>query len=158
MDAAIFFPLDVPQALASELHAPHVGLLRGLGLRVGVTLIAGGGYHGKSTLLSALANGVYDHIPGDGRDRCVSVANAVSIRAEDGRSVRGVDLRPFINALPLGRRTDWFETADASGSTSQAAAIVEALEVGATVAADRRRYRGDEFHDPRRAHASSGAR
>ncbi len=131
MDAAV--PLDVPQALASELHAPHVGLLRGLGLRAGVTLIAGGGYHGKSTLLSALANGVYDHIPGDGRDRCVSVANAVSIRAEDGRSVRGVDLRPFINALPLGRRTDWFETADASGSTSQAAAIVEALEVGATV-------------------------
>lgn len=130
MDAAI--PLDVPHALASELHAPHAGLLRGLGLRAGVTLIAGGGYHGKSTLLSALANGVYDHIPGDGRDRCVSVASAVSIRAEDGRSVQGVDLRPFINTLPLGRRTDWFETADASGSTSQAAAIVEALEAGAT--------------------------
>jgi len=130
MDAAI--PLDVPQALAYELRAPHAGRLRGLGLRAGVTLIAGGGYHGKSTLLSALANGVYDHIPGDGRDRCVSVASAVSIRAEDGRSVRGVDLRPFINALPLGRRTDWFETADASGSTSQAAAIVEALEAGAT--------------------------
>ncbi len=129
MVAAI--PLDVPQALAYELHAPHAGLLRGLGLRAGVTLIAGGGYHGKSTLLSALANGVYDHIPGDGRDRCVSVASAVSIRAEDGRSVRGVDLRPFINALPLGRRTDWFDTADASGSTSQAAAIVEALEAGA---------------------------
>ena len=131
MDAAI--PLDVPHALAYELRAPHAGRLRGLGLRAGVTLIAGGGYHGKSTLLSALANGVYDHIPGDGRDRCVSVTSAVSIRAEDGRSVRGVDLRPFINALPLGRRTDWFETADASGSTSQAAAIVEALEAGATV-------------------------
>ena len=130
MEAAI--PLDVPQALASELYAPHAGRLRGLGLRAGVTLIAGGGYHGKSTLLSALANGVYDHIPGDGRERCVSVASAVSIRAEDGRSVRGVDLRPFINALPLGRRTDWFETADASGSTSQAAAIVEALEAGAS--------------------------
>ncbi len=130
LEAAI--PLKVPQALAYELHAPHAGRLRGLGLRAGVTLIAGGGYHGKSTLLSVLANGVYDHIPGDGRDRCVSVAGAVSIRAEDGRSVRGVDLRPFINALPLGRRTDWFDTADASGSTSQAAAIVEALEAGAS--------------------------
>ena len=130
MDAAI--PLDVPQALAYELHAPHAGLLRGLGLRAGVTLIVGGGYHGKSTLLSALANGVYDSIPGDGRDQCVSVASAVSIRAEDGRSVRGADLRPFINSLPLGRRTDWFDTDDASGSTSQAAAIVEALEAGAT--------------------------
>ena len=130
LDTAL--PLDVPQALAYELRAPHAGRLRGLGLRAGVTLIVGGGYHGKSTLLSALANGVYDHIPGDGRDQCVSVASAVSIRAEDGRSVRGVDLRPFINALPLGRRTDWFDTDDASGSTSQAAAIVEALEVGTT--------------------------
>lgn len=130
MDEAI--PLDVPEALACELEAPHAGQLRGLGIRAGVTLIAGGGYHGKSTLLAALANGVYDHIPGDGREYCVTVDSAVSIRAEDGRSVRGVDLRPFINALPLGRRTDWFDTDDASGSTSQAAAIVEALEVGAT--------------------------
>ena len=125
-------PLAVSDALAVELQAPHAGRLRGLGIGAGVILIAGGGYHGKSTLLSALANGVYDHIPGDGRDRCVTVESAVSIRAEDGRSVRGVDLRPFINALPLGRRTDWFDTDDASGSTSQAAAIVEALEVGAT--------------------------
>ena len=130
LDGAI--PLEVPPALACELEAPHAGLLRGLGVRAGVTLIAGGGYHGKSTLLAALAQGVYDHIPGDGRERCVSVPGAVSIRAEDGRAVRGVDLRPFITALPLGRRTDRFDTDDASGSTSQAAAIVEALEVGAT--------------------------
>ena len=126
-------PLQVPPALACELQAPHAGRLRGLGVRAGVTLIAGGGYHGKSTLLAALAYGVYDHIPGDGRERCVTVPGAVSIRAEDGRSVRGVDLRPFITALPLGRRTDRFDTADASGSTSQAAAIVEALEAGASV-------------------------
>ena len=130
LDGAI--PLEVPPALACDLQAPHAGLLRGLGVRAGVTLIAGGGYHGKSTLLAALAHGVYDHIPGDGRERCVTVPGAVSIRAEDGRSVRGVDLRPFITALPLGRRTDHFDTDDASGSTSQAAAIVEALEVGAT--------------------------
>lgn len=129
MDKAV--PLEVPDALACELEAPHAGILRGLGICAGVMLIVGGGHHGKSTLLAALANGVYDHIPGDGRDRCVTVASAVSIRAEDGRSVRGADLRPFINALPLGRRTDWYDTDDASGSTSQAAAIVEALEVGA---------------------------
>ncbi len=130
LDGAI--PLQVPPALACELQAPHAGWLRGLGVRAGVTLVAGGGYHGKSTLLAALAHGVYDHIPGDGREQCVSVPGAVSIRAEDGRSVRGVDLRPFITALPLGRRTDRFDTADASGSTSQAAAIVEALEAGAS--------------------------
>ncbi len=124
-------PLEVPDTLACELDAPHAGRLRGLGIRRGVTLIAGGGYHGKSTLLQALALGVYDHAPGDGRERCVTDPNAASIRAEDGRSVCGADLRPFIDRLPLGRATDRFDTDDASGSTSQAAAIVEALELGA---------------------------
>ncbi|MBW2282943.1 MAG: ABC-ATPase domain-containing protein, partial [Deltaproteobacteria bacterium] len=124
-------PLEVPDALAVELDAPHSGRLRGLGIPQGVTLIVGGGYHGKSTLLSALALGVYDHVPGDGRERCVTMQQAVSLRAEDGRSVRGVDLRPFISGLPMGRRTDRFDTDDASGSTSQAAATIEALEAGA---------------------------
>ncbi|MFN8543696.1 MAG: ABC-ATPase domain-containing protein [Candidatus Binatia bacterium] len=125
-------PLAVPDALACTLDAPHAGRLRGLGIAAGVTVIVGGGYHGKSTLLDALARGVYDHVPGDGRERCVTVGGAVSVRAEDGRPVRGVDLRPFIGNLPLGRSTECFETDDASGSTSQAANIVEALEAGAT--------------------------
>jgi len=124
-------PLEVPGSLACELTAPHAGALRGLGIPRGVTLIVGGGYHGKSTLLAAIARCVYDHIPGDGRDRCVTMHEAVTVRSEDGRAVRGVDLRPFISNLPLGRRTDHFDTDDASGSTSQAAAIIEALEVGA---------------------------
>ena len=125
-------PLQAPAALAVELPAPHAGTLRGLGIRVGVTLIVGGGYHGKSTLLQALAHGVYDHLPGDGRERCASAEGLVSVRAEDGRAVRGVCLTPFIGALPLGRDTACFDSDDASGSTSQAAAIVEALEAGAT--------------------------
>lgn len=124
-------PLHVPDGLACELEAPHAGRVRGLGVRSGVTLIAGGGYHGKSTLLDAIARSVYDHVPGDGREACVTRADAVCIRAEDGRSVRGVDLRPFIRNLPLDRSTERFDTDDASGSTSQAAAIVEALEAGA---------------------------
>ncbi len=124
-------PLEVPDALAVDLEAPHAGRLCGLGVPRGVTLIVGGGYHGKSTLLAALALGVYDHVPGDGRERCVTLPDAVTVRAEDGRAVRGADLRPFIGDLPLGRRTDHFDTDDASGSTSQAAAIVEALEAGA---------------------------
>lgn len=124
-------PLSVPDALAVELEAPHRGKIRGLAIRGGVTLIVGGGYHGKSTLLDAIARSVYDHRPGDGRDLCVTRMDATCIRAEDGRSVRGVDLRPFIQNLPLGRSTERFDTDDASGSTSQAAAIVEALEAGA---------------------------
>jgi predicted ABC-class ATPase len=123
--------LDVPDGLAVRLDAPHAGPVRGLAVPRGVTLVVGGGYHGKSTVLSALARGVYDHVPGDGRERCVTCPGAVTIRAEDGRSVRAVDLRPFISHLPLGRDTARFDTDDASGSTSQAAAIVEAIEAGA---------------------------
>jgi predicted ABC-class ATPase len=124
--------LEVPEGLAAEVDLPHLGRVRGLAIPRGVTLIVGGGYHGKSTLLDALARSVYDHVPGDGREGCATDPGAVCIRAEDGRSVEGVDLRGFIDHLPLGRSTENFRSEDASGSTSQAAAIVEALEVGAT--------------------------
>jgi len=96
-------------------------------------LIVGGGYHGKSTLLNALQRGVYPHVSGDGREYVVTDPGAVKIRAEDGRSVRDVDISPFISGLPGGRRTDRFSTDDASGSTSQAANIVEAVEAGTSV-------------------------
>jgi predicted ABC-class ATPase len=96
----------------------------------GVTLIVGGGHHGKSTLLKAIERGVYNHIPGDGREFVVTVSDAVKIRAEDGRSVSGVDISPFINNLPYGVETRNFSTGNASGSISQAANIIEAMEVG----------------------------
>jgi predicted ABC-class ATPase len=106
--------------------------LHGLGVRKGITLIVGGGYHGKSTLLRALERGVYPHVPGDGREEVVSAPDLVKIRAEDGRRVEQVDIGSFIRNLPGGRDTEAFESDDASGSTSQAANIVEALEAGAT--------------------------
>jgi len=126
-------PLQSPDALAITLDAPHAGPLRGVGIPAGVTLIVGGGYHGKSTVLDAVARGVYDHVLGDGRHQSVTVFDAMSVRSEDGRAICGVDLRPFIDGLPLGRDTQTFETQDASGSTSQAAAIIEAIEMGAKV-------------------------
>ena len=125
-------PLQVPDALAVNLKTPHAGELRGLGIQAGVTLIVGGGYHGKSTLLQTLALGIYDHCPGDGREQCVSSNELVAVRAENGRAVRGVCLTPFIRNLPLERETHSFDTDDASGSTSQAAAVIEALELGAS--------------------------
>lgn len=103
----------------------------GMGIKKGITLICGGGFHGKSTLLSAIEEGVYNHIPGDGREYVSTNPNAMSIRAEDGRSVVGVDISPFIDNLPFGKKTDSFTSPDASGSTSQAANIVEALAAGA---------------------------
>lgn len=121
-----------PTELEVELDAPNRGSLRGLGVPRGITLIVGGGYHGKSTLLRAIENGIYDHIEGDGREMAVTDTGAVKIRAEDGRSVAGVDISNFISDLPRGEDTVHFSTSNASGSTSQAAAIAEALEVGAT--------------------------
>jgi predicted ABC-class ATPase len=127
-------PFETPDALRVELelpNAPH--RLVGMGLPRGVTLVVGGGYHGKSTLLRALQRGVYPHVPGDGREGVVTDPHAVKVRAEDGRRVARVDISPFIGDLPGGAPTDAFESDDASGSTSQAASIMEAVEAGARV-------------------------
>jgi predicted ABC-class ATPase len=126
-------PFQSPDSLRVEFDRPNGGKISGMGIPTGVTLIVGGGYHGKSTLLRAIALGVYNHIPGDGREAVITDSAAVKIRAEDGRSIAGVDISPFINHLPQGRSTTHFSTENASGSTSQAANIIEALEVGATV-------------------------
>jgi predicted ABC-class ATPase len=119
--------------LANPIEGPDGSrdAISGMGIRRGVTLIVGGGYHGKSTLLRALERGVYPHIPGDGREWVVSAPDLVKIRAEDGRRVEQVDISAFINDLPQGRSTCAFSSDDASGSTSQAANIVEAIEAGA---------------------------
>ena len=124
-------PLQSPDSLRITLAAPNAGEIEGLGVPRGITLVVGGGFHGKSTLLGALETGVYDHVPGDGREQVVTDPGAVKIRAEDGRAVSGVDLSPFINHLPFGKPTEAFYTDLASGSTSQAAALQEALEAGA---------------------------
>jgi len=123
-------PFRSPETMAVTLELPYRGLLRGMGIRRGITLIAGGGYHGKSTLLKALERGVYNHIAGDGREYVITDATAVKIRAEDGRKITDTDISLFINHLPSGRDTVRFSTLDASGSTSQAANIAEALEAG----------------------------
>ncbi len=123
-------PWISPPELAVEVDFPNAGRVRGMGIPEGVTLIVGGGYHGKSTLLRALERGVYPHIPGDGRERVVTRADAWKLRAEDGRRVVGVDISAFINGLPGGADTRSFSTDTASGSTSMAANLVEALEAG----------------------------
>ncbi len=122
-----------PAGMQVQVTLPNSGTIQGLGVPEGVTLIVGGGYHGKSTLLNALELGVYNHVPGDGRELVVSHPAAVKIRAYDGRSIAGTDISPFINNLPFGKDTQFFTTQNASGSTSQAASISEMVEVGAKV-------------------------
>ena len=126
-------PFEGPEELRVSVELPNRGEIVGMGIPEGVTLVAGGGFHGKSTLLSALSWGVYDHAAGDGREYVVARPDAVKIRAEDGRSVAGVDISAMIGELPGGRSTQNFSTPNASGSTSQAANIAEALEVGTSL-------------------------
>ncbi len=119
-----------PESMQVVMELPHAGTVKGMGIPRGVTLIVGGGYHGKSTLLKALERGVYNHIAGDGREYVITDDTAVKIRAEDGRSIRHTDISMFINGLPNGKDTRAFQTEDASGSTSQAANVIEAMEAG----------------------------
>lgn len=123
-------PFHSPETMAVTFQLPHKGNLRGMGIRKGITLIVGGGYHGKSTLLKALERGVYDHIAGDGREYVITDETALKLRAEDGRKITNTDISLFINHLPNGKDTRRFCTLDASGSTSQAANIVEGIESG----------------------------
>ena len=123
-------PFTSPDSMRTELTLPHKGKITGMGIPVGITLIVGGGYHGKSTLLNALESGVYNHIAGDGREYVIADDTAVKLRSEDGRFVKDVDISMFINDLPNKKDTRCFSTPDASGSTSQAAAIVESMEAG----------------------------
>jgi predicted ABC-class ATPase len=126
-------PFRYPRELEAEFELPNRGRVRGMGIPEGVTLIVGGGFHGKSTLLNAIERGVYNHIPDDGREMVVTHPGAVKIRAEDGRNIEKVNISPFINNLPLAKDTVKFSTENASGSTSQAANIMEFLEMGAKV-------------------------
>lgn len=122
-----------PPELAVTLDLPHRGQITGMGIPTGITLIVGGGYHGKSTLLEALELGVYNHITGDGREYVITEDTAMKIRAEDGRSIRRTDISQWISNLPNGKDTTAFSTEDASGSTSQAANVVESMEAGASL-------------------------
>ncbi len=122
-----------PDSLAVTLQLPHRGKVRGMGIRKGITVITGGGFHGKSTLLKALERGVYNHIAGDGRELVITQQSAFKLRAEEGRCIHDTDISMFINHLPMKTDTTAFSTENASGSTSQAANTVEALAAGSTL-------------------------
>ena len=123
-------PFVSPKSMEQSFILPHHGEIHGMAVPAGITLIVGGGYHGKSTLLSALQMGVYAHIAGDGREFVLADETAVKLRAEEGRSIRNTDISLFINDLPNGKDTKNFSTPDASGSTSQAAGVLEGIEAG----------------------------
>lgn len=126
-------PFYAPRTMEVTMKLPHAGTISGMGISKGINLIVGGGYHGKSTLLKALEAGVYNHTAGDGREYVITDDSAMKIRAEDGRSIKNVNISMFIRDLPNGKDTTAFDTEDASGSTSQAANVIESMEAGAKV-------------------------
>ncbi|WKY59460.1 ABC-ATPase domain-containing protein [Vibrio sp. SNU_ST1] len=123
-------PFLAPESLSVTLNTPNQGDVTGLGIPKGITLIVGGGFHGKSTLLNAVERSIYNHIPGDGREGIVTATDTMKIRAEDGRCVHNLNLSNYINHLPMQKDTSNFSTQDASGSTSQAAWLQESIEAG----------------------------
>lgn len=131
MEGAV--PFRSPDSLKVTLELPNRGPVRGMGIPKGITLFVGGGYHGKSTVLQALQNAVYNHIAGDGRELVIADESAWKLRSEDGRSISGVDISPFIRQLPGRKDTSHFSTEDASGSTSQAANLMESIESGSSL-------------------------
>ena len=133
MNKESVIPFRSPESLEVEIKLPHAGLVTGMGIPKGVTLIVGGGYHGKSTLLNVIESGIYNHIPNDGREQCVSLPQTVKVRSYSGRYIVKTDISPFIRDLPFQKDTTAFSTENASGSTSQAASIIEAIEVGSTL-------------------------
>jgi predicted ABC-class ATPase len=118
-------PFHTPLSLATTYKLPNNGPITGMAIPAGITTIVGGGFHGKSTLLQAISLGVWNHIPGDGREFVVTNPSAVGVRSEDGRSVSSVDISAFIGNLPGGTTTERWSSDDASGSTSMAAAVIE---------------------------------
>ena len=124
-------PFVAPEEMAVILNV-NGREVRGMGIPKGITVITGGAFHGKSTLLQALTRSVYPHVPGDGREGIVIDESALRVGVEDGRSVRGTDLSQFVRDLPGGVSTKNFTTASASGSTSEAANLLEAMEAGSS--------------------------
>lgn len=122
-----------PKELEVEFNTKSHGTICGMGIKAGITLIVGGGYHGKSTLLRALELGIYNHIEGDGREFVITEESALKVRAEDNRCITKTDISLFISNLPNGKDTIEFSTENASGSTSQAANIIEGIESGSKV-------------------------
>ncbi len=122
-----------PSSLLLDIPLSNNKSIQGMAIKQGITCITGGGYHGKSTLLQAVLAGVYAHIPGDGREYIVTRDDAFFVCAEAGRSIKNVDISPFIGLLPNGISTRQFSTDNASGSTSQAASIVEAAQSGSAL-------------------------
>ncbi len=124
-------PLRVDSDIQVEMEVPNGGTIKGLGIPAGLTLILGDSYSGRIDLMKALAAGIYNHIPGDGRELAVTVPDAVSVAAEPGRSVQKVDVSLFIKEMEAGSQPAEFSTAEAEPSASQAAGVMEALEIGA---------------------------
>jgi predicted ABC-class ATPase len=123
-------PLGLADGLGEPVDTPYAGTVNGLVVPSGLTVILGEADGGRIELMDALAQGIYNHVNGDGREHCVTVPDAVEIISEPGRSVQNVDLSAFYREDVSKQHfsSDWADSFD-----SQAASLMEALEAGSRV-------------------------
>lgn len=122
-------PLHAPDELAVTVSLPHRGAVRGLGIRAGITVVCGGAFSGKSTLVAAIGAGVYPHVPGDGREYVATVPDAILLCGEPGRRIERVDVSAFFREVPQRHDVKAFAVEHATGVEAMAAATAEALEM-----------------------------
>ncbi len=125
-------PFSCDAAASVEFEVPNGDPVRGWGVPEGFTALVGPSRHGKSVLADAVFAGVYNHIPGDGREYVVSVPDAVYVMAEEGRPVTSDDMSSFISPAP-GLDPSKFDSARASSPASEFAAVAEAMELGSSL-------------------------
>lgn len=119
-------PFKSPESFQIEIPLLNGEYIYGMGIKKGITSIIGGAFSGKSTLLNAIENGIYNHIKGDGREYCITDDTAVKVSAEDGRYISNLNISSFFTKS-LVPDIENFNTLVASGSISQAANIIEAI-------------------------------
>lgn len=124
-------PFESPPSLRVSVDLPTGRSITGMGIRRGLTVVSGPAYHGKTTLIEAVSAGVWNHIPGDGREYVITIRESFVVMSENGRRVTCVDLTPWLSEMPGASNLSCFTTSDASGATSVAATIQESIELGA---------------------------
>ncbi len=123
-------PFQAPSTMEYTIKLKSGEILTGMVIAKGLTVITGGGYSGKTTIIDAIESGIYNHVEGDGREYVITEETALKVYAEDGRVVNNLDMSPFFKQEISEESIEDFSTEHASGSVSQAANIIEAVYAG----------------------------
>lgn len=117
-------------ALKVTFDVPYGEPISGMGIPKGFTAVTGASRNGKSALLDAIFAGVYDHIPGDGREYVITSRDAAFIMAEPNRPADSVDISMFVPETPEFDDTSAAKKEFVSSPMSEFVSVSEAVEMG----------------------------